>query len=117
MILSGKTSEWIRKLNYSDLEDEQGIVLHGADSFEGMRKAGRLAAETLDYITPFVKPGAVTAELDALCQKFIEDRGAVAAPLGYKGYPKATCISVNHVVCHGIPSEKPLKEGDIANIG
>ncbi len=98
------------------LEDDHGIILHDEKDFEGMRKAGKLAAETLDYITPFVKVGAVTAELDALCQKFIEDNGAIAAPLGYKGYPKATCISVNHVVCHGIPSEKPLTEGDIANI-
>lgn len=100
------------KVEYSDTS----IVIHSKEDFEGMRRAGRLAAETLDYITPFVVPGAVTEELDAMCQEFIEKNAAIAAPLGYKGYPKATCISINHVVCHGIPSDKKLKEGDIANI-
>ncbi|MDP9196810.1 MAG: type I methionyl aminopeptidase [Pseudomonadota bacterium] len=97
-------------------EDPRTITLHGPEAFEGMRRAGRLAAETLDYITPFVKPGVVTGELDHLCEAFIRDHGAIPAPLGYKGYPKATCISPNHVVCHGIPGEKILVNGDIANI-
>ena len=93
-----------------------GIELHGPDDFECMRIAGRLAAETLDYITDFVRPGVTTVGLDDLCHEFITSRGAVPAPLGYRGYPKSTCISVNHEVCHGIPGEKRLKEGDIANI-
>lgn len=90
--------------------------VYGADGFEGMRKAGRLAAEVLDYITPFVKPGATTGELDLLCDQFARDHGAISAPLGYRGYPRATCISINHVVCHGIPGEKKLENGDIANV-
>jgi len=106
------------KSEYKTVEDaEEGrILIHDAAAFEGMRVAGRLAAETLDYITDFVKPGVTTEYLDDLCHRFIEERGAIPAPLGYKGYPKATCISVNHVVCHGIPGEKPIQEGDILNI-
>ncbi|MGE4352172.1 MAG: type I methionyl aminopeptidase [Bdellovibrionales bacterium] len=92
------------------------IPIHGPEDYEGMRKAGRLAAEVLDYITPFVKPGVSTEELDKLCADFTRDHGAVSAPLNYRGYPKSTCISLNHVVCHGIPSERKLEEGDIANI-
>jgi methionyl aminopeptidase len=92
------------------------IRLHGPEDFAGMRAAGRLAAATLDYITPYVVPGVTTGELDRLCEEFIRDHGAVPAPLGYRGYPKATCISINHVVCHGIPGEKRLREGDILNI-
>lgn len=93
-----------------------GIELHGPEEFEAMRRAGRLAAETLDYITDFVEPGIATEELDRLCHEFIIARGAIPAPLGYRGYPKSTCISVNHEVCHGIPNEKKLRDGDIANI-
>ncbi len=93
------------------------VVLHGPEDFEGMRKAGRLAAETLDFITPYVQPGVSTGELDRLCHKFIADSGAVPAPLNYRGFPKATCISINRVICHGIPSEqKRLQDGDILNI-
>jgi methionyl aminopeptidase len=92
------------------------VTLHGEEGFEGMRKAGRLAAEVLDFITPHVKAGSTTLELNDLCHNFIKDHGAVPAPLNYKGFPKATCISVNHVVCHGIPSEKVLHDGDILNI-
>ncbi len=98
------------------LYEEESILLHGSEDFEKMRKAGRLAAETLDYITPFVKPGITTSELDRLCHDFILDHKAVPAPLGYKGYPKSICTSVNHVVCHGIPGPKKLEEGDILNI-
>jgi methionyl aminopeptidase len=97
-------------------EDSGDIRLHGPAEFEAMRKAGQLAAATLDMITPFVKPGAVTEELDRICEGFIRDHGALPAPLGYRGYPKATCISPNHVVCHGIPGKKRLEEGDIVNI-
>ncbi len=92
------------------------ITLHNAEAFEGMRRAGRLAAETLDYITPHVQPGATTDELDQLSHDFIVSRNAVPAPLGYRGFPKSVCISVNHVVCHGIPGAKRLHEGDIINI-
>lgn len=93
-----------------------GIQLHGTEGFEGMRKAGRLAAETLDYITPFVKPGVTTEELDTLCHDFIVGHGAIPAPLNYRGYTKSICTSINHVICHGIPGPKKLKEGDTLNI-
>src|SRR5579872_3102191 len=92
------------------------ISLHGADDFEGMRRAGKLAAETLDFITPHVRPGVTTDELDRLCHEFVADRGGTSAPLGYRGFPKSVCTSLNHVVCHGIPSDRRLVEGDILNI-
>ncbi|MCW2245346.1 methionyl aminopeptidase [Azospirillum fermentarium] len=96
--------------------DSHRIRLHGPEGFEGMRQAGRLAAETLDFITPHVQPGVTTDELDQLCATYIRDHGAISAPLGYRGYPKSVCISINHVVCHGIPSDKRLRDGDILNI-
>jgi len=80
------------------------------------RKAGRLAAETLDFITPHVQPGVSTVELDRLCHDFILGHKAIPAPLGYRGYPKSICTSINHVVCHGMPGDRALKEGDIVNI-
>ncbi|MDO8801647.1 type I methionyl aminopeptidase [Phenylobacterium sp.] len=92
------------------------IRVHGPEGFEGMRIAGKLAAECLDMLTPHVVPGAVTDELDRLAREFILDHQALPACLGYRGYTKTVCISVNHVVCHGIPSERALREGDIANI-
>ncbi len=92
------------------------VPLHGAAAFEGMRRAGRLAAEILDMIDAHVRPGVTTGELDRRMHAAIEDAGATAAPLGYRGYPKATCISLNHVVCHGIPGDRALKDGDILNI-
>ena len=92
------------------------IRLHGPEGFEGMRVAGKLAAECLDMLTPHVVPGVVTDHLDRLAREFILDHGALPACLGYRGYTKTVCISVNHVVCHGIPSERALREGDIANI-
>ncbi|MBB4284918.1 type I methionyl aminopeptidase [Roseospira goensis] len=95
---------------------ENQVVLHGPEAFAAMRLAGRLAAETLDFITPHVQPGVTTEELDRLCATFIADHGAVSAPLNYKGFPKSICTSVNHVVCHGIPGPKTLKDGDILNI-
>ena len=97
--------------------DEEAGRIHGPEDFKGMRRAGRLAAETLDFITPQVRPGASTGELDRLCEGFIRDHAAVPAPLGYKGFPKSICTSVNHVVCHGIPDDrKILVEGDTLNI-
>ena len=92
------------------------IKLHSEDAFAGMRRAGKLAAETLDLIGPHVRPGITTGQLDDLCHQFIVDHGAVPAPLGYHGFPKSTCTSVNHVVCHGIPGDKRLEDGDIVNI-
>ena len=92
------------------------IKLHTKSDFENMRKAGSLAADCLDYITEYVRPGVSTLELDQLCHEFQVSKGAVPAPLNYKGFPKSICTSVNHVVCHGIPSEKVLSEGDIINI-
>ena len=86
------------------------------ESFEQIKIAGSLAAETLDEITPYVKPGVTTEKLDKICYEFIRDNGGYSAPLFYRGFPKSSCSSVNHVVCHGIPSQKYLKEGDIVNI-
>ena len=92
------------------------IKLHGPEAFEGMRKAGRLAAQILDEIAPMVQPGVTTAALDDKVRELTLDGGAVPATLGYRGYAHSCCISINHVVCHGIPSEKTLKDGDIVNI-
>ncbi|UUX49713.1 type I methionyl aminopeptidase [Nisaea acidiphila] len=94
----------------------RSIKLHGPLDFDGMRKAGRLAAETLDFLTPHVQPGVTTEELDRLCHEFILEHGATPAPLGYKGFPKSICTSINHVVCHGIPGPRKLENGDILNI-
>jgi methionyl aminopeptidase len=92
------------------------IKVHTAEDFEGMRRAGKLAAECLDMLIPHVVPGVVTDRLDTLAREFILDHGALPACLGYRGYTKTVCISANHVVCHGIPGERTLREGDIANI-
>ena len=92
------------------------IKLWGREAFDGMHKAGRLAAETLDMLVPHMVPGVSTAEIDRLIHQFILERGGVPATLGYRGYTHSTCISINHVVCHGIPSEKTLKSGDIVNV-
>ncbi len=97
-------------------------TIKDAAGIEGMRTAGRLAAEVLDYLTPHVRPGVTTTELDRLAHDYIvQVQQAVPAPLnyapsGYQPYPKSICTSVNHVVCHGIPNDKPLKKGDIVNI-
>lgn len=96
--------------------DATTIILHGPEGFEGMRAAGKLAAQTLDYIAPFVKIGVTTEELDKLCHDYISQHGAIPAPLGYRGYPKSICTSINHVVCHGIPGARKLMDGDILNI-
>jgi methionyl aminopeptidase len=98
------------------------ISIKTAEEIEGMRLAGRLGAEVLDYITPFVKAGVTTAELDRLCHAYMTDvQGSIPAPLnyappGYTPYPKAVCTSVNDVICHGIPGDKVLKSGDAVNI-
>jgi methionyl aminopeptidase len=93
-----------------------GIRLHRQGDFEGMRAAGRLAAETLDMIAAHVAPGAVTGDLDRIIHDFMVAHGARPATLGYRGYTKSSCISINHVVCHGIPGDKTLRDGDILNI-
>jgi methionyl aminopeptidase len=92
------------------------VKLHGPEGFEGMRKAGRLAAECLDMLTPQVKPGVLTDDLDRMAREFVLDHGALPACLFYRGYSKTLCISPNHVVCHGIPGPRALREGEIANI-
>src|SRR3954469_22162041 len=100
-----------------DSREDHRIKIHGPEAFEGMRRAGKLAAEVLDFITPFVKPGVTTDELDRLCHQMIVEQGAIPAPLGYRGFPKSICTSVNPVVCHGIPTpDKLLVNGDIINI-
>jgi len=97
--------------------DDIEINIYSEEDFAGMRKAGKLAGQLLNFIEPHVQPGISTVALDDLCHQFVIDNGARPAPLGYHGYPKSTCISVNHVVCHGVPSEtKILKSGDIVNI-
>ena len=92
------------------------IKLHGPEGFEGMRKAGQLAARILDEMAVRVQPGVTTEELDRVVREMTLDGGAVPATLGYRGYTHSCCISINHVVCHGIPSDKRLKDGDIVNI-
>jgi methionyl aminopeptidase len=93
-----------------------GIRIHEDADFAGMHAAGRLAAEILDRIGPHVVPGATTGALDGLITEWVGQAGATSATIGYKGYAHASCISVNHVVCHGIPGDKVLKDGDVLNI-
>jgi len=92
------------------------ILIKSPDEIERMRVAGRLAAATLDMIGPFVQAGVTTEELDQRCHRFIEEHGAIPAPLNYRGFPKSICTSINHVVCHGIPNDRPIKTGDVLNI-
>jgi methionyl aminopeptidase len=96
--------------------DSRRITIHRPEDFEPMRRAGRLAAETLDMIGPHVVPGVSTETLNTICHDFIVAHGAIPAPLNYRGFPKSVCISINHVVCHGIPGDKKLLDGDILNI-
>ena len=99
-----------------------GIQLKTPQEVDGMRVAGRLAAEVLDFIAPHVKPGVTTGELDRLCHEYmVKEQGTVPAPLnyappGHTPYPKSICTSVNHQVCHGVPGDKVLKPGDIVNL-
>lgn len=109
---------------------KEGIRLYDTADFAGMHKAGQLAAEILDRIAPMVQPGVTTAELDAAIEAMVDEAGAVSATIGYKGYKHASCISLNHVVCHGIPGSKTPKgknekhprkhdeliDGDILNV-
>ena len=95
---------------------KDGIRIYDDADFAGMHKAGRLAAEILDRIIPHIQPGVTTTEIDKRVEEMVNHAGATSATIGYKGYQHATCISINHVVCHGIPSEKRLHEGDILNI-
>ena len=93
------------------------VTIKTPEDIEKMRIAGRLAAEVLEMIEAHVKPGVTTEELDRLCHDYIvNEQQAIPAPLNYKGFPKSICTSINHVVCHGIPNDKPLKDGDILNI-
>jgi methionyl aminopeptidase len=95
---------------------KDGIRIYEDADFAGMRAAGRVAAEILDMLVPVVKPGVTTAEIDEFVSAEVTRRGVISATIGYKGYKHASCISVNHVVCHGIPGSKLLMEGDILNI-
>ena len=98
-------------------EARNGVIkLHGPDGFAGMRKAGRLAAEILDALVPHVVPGVSPDEIDQLGHEHTLRGGGVPATLGYRGFTKSCCTSINHVVCHGIPADKVLKDGDIVNI-
>lgn len=92
------------------------IKLHGPEAFVGMAKAGRLAAEALDLLGTHVKPGVTTSELDAIAFEFAMAHDAIPAPLNYRGFPRSICTSLNHVVCHGIPGPRALREGDIVNV-
>ena len=92
------------------------IKLHGPEGFEGMRRAGLIAAECLDMLTPHVRAGVTTLELDRMAREFTLDHGALPACLFYRGYGHTICTSLNHVVCHGIPGDRGLREGDIVNI-
>ena len=98
------------------MHEAKRIVIHSSNDFDGMRKAGKLAAETLDMIAPHVVPGVSTDKLNRICHEFIIDNGAIPSPLNYRGYPKSICTSINHVVCHGIPGDKKLMDGDVVNI-
>src|SRR6476469_3666360 len=92
------------------------IKLHGPEGFAAMRKAGQMTAEALDLLVPLVRPGVTTESLDRVVAEFSRDHNAVPASLNYRGFPKSICTSINHVVCHGIPNDKPLREGDIVNV-
>ncbi len=99
------------------IEAKTGVIkLHGPDGFAGMRKAGQLAAEILDALVAHVVPGVTTEALDDIVYRMALDGGGLPATLGYRGYTKSCCISINHVVCHGIPGDRQLKDGDIVNI-
>jgi len=104
-------------VNSGDSVSRNGsIKLYGPDGFEGMRRAGRLAAEVLDALVPHVVPGVTTEEIDTLVRKHMLRGGGIPATLNYRGFSHSCCTSINHVVCHGIPGERPLKSGDIVNI-
>jgi methionyl aminopeptidase len=113
----GKIAFHYKDMTNAIKKTSDGIELHEAVAdFEGMRRAGRLAAEVLDFITPHVQVGVTTEHLDKLCHDYIIEHKAIPAPLNYKGFPKSICTSINHVVCHGIPGPRKLLDGDIVNI-
>jgi methionyl aminopeptidase len=122
LVIRGKIAYFAVMNQYQVVTDTDSVLrdgtikLHGPAAFEGMRRAGTLAAEILDALVPLVQPGVTTASLDDVVRQMTFDGGAVPATLGYRGYAHSCCISINHVVCHGIPSEKTLKDGDIVNI-
>ncbi|MGB4952225.1 MAG: type I methionyl aminopeptidase, partial [Rhizobiaceae bacterium] len=98
------------------LKNTGSIKLYGEDGFAGMRRAGALTAECLDRVGELVRPGTTTQEIDDFIFRFGVEHGAYPATLNYRGYTKSSCLSINHVVCHGIPNDKPLRDGDIVNI-
>ena len=102
--------------NSAPMKNTGVIRLYGPDAFEGMRKAGQVTALCLDALVPLVQPGVTTNEIDRFVYQFGMDHGVLPATLNYRGYRKFSCTSINHVVCHGIPDDKPLRDGDIVNI-
>jgi methionyl aminopeptidase len=98
------------------ISENRRITIHGPADFAGMRAAGRLAAETLDVVTPHVVPGVTTDSIDRLIHDYVVSRGATPATLGYRGYSRSCCVSINNVVCHGIPGDRRLVDGDILNV-
>ncbi|CAL7960002.1 methionine aminopeptidase [Alphaproteobacteria bacterium] len=98
------------------MKNKDGVIIHSEEDFASMRKSGRLAAKVLDYVSSFIEPGIATEELNDICHQMIVASNATPAPLNYRRFPKSICTSVNHVVCHGIPSSKRLVDGDIVNI-
>ena len=110
-------TQYIQVAEDQRIEARSGVIkLHGPDGFAGMRAAGQLAAEILDALVPYIVPGLTTRDIDDMVYRHIRRAGAVPATLGYRGYTHSTCISINHVVCHGIPGDKPLRSGDIVNV-
>jgi methionyl aminopeptidase len=110
-------TEYITVSEDDRVEARSGVIkLHGPDGFKGMRAAGQLAGSILDALVPHVVPGVTTGELDSIVHRLTLKGGGVPATLGYRGYTRSCCISINHVVCHGIPGDKALKDGDIVNI-
>lgn len=103
-------------IDYEESPREGEITIHDAADYEGMRKAGRVAASALDMLTEHVAPGVTSGALDDLVREFVFDHGAIPATVGYRGYRHSSCISLNHVICHGIPGPKALKNGDVMNI-
>jgi methionyl aminopeptidase len=109
-------AHWVKSASARQ-RTKMGIILKTKEEIEQMRVAGQMAAEVLQMIRPHVQPGIKTAELDDICHHYITgEQNAIPAPLDYRGFPRSICTSVNHVICHGIPGEKRLKDGDIVNI-
>ncbi|MDQ3471190.1 MAG: type I methionyl aminopeptidase [Pseudomonadota bacterium] len=110
-------TQYITVADDDRVEARNGVIkLHGPEGFAGMRAAGRFAAEILDALVAHVVPGVTTNAIDSIVYRMATDAGAVPATLGYRGYTRSCCTSINHVVCHGIPGDRVLKDGDIVNI-